>query len=149
MKFSILPEHDLPLQDIDTIEDRIYEYNQSVTGKCDARGLAFLIRDEADRIVAACAGYSWADSSELKLMWVDQGLRGRGYGRDLLNAYLAEATNRGVKQVWVASYDFQAPEFYERAGFKREAEFRDWPPGHSNIILRKPLSWEAEISEAK
>jgi hypothetical protein len=40
----------------------------------------------------------------------------------------------------VASYDFQAPGMYERAGFKRMAEFEGWPEGHINVLLCKTLS---------
>jgi ribosomal protein S18 acetylase RimI-like enzyme len=39
----------------------------------------------------------------------------------------------------VASYDFQAPGLYEKAGFKRVAEFAGWPEGHANIVLCKTL----------
>jgi len=53
----------------------------------------------------------------------------------LLNAFVAEARSRGVRQIWVASYDFQAPGMYEKAGFKRMAEFEGWPEGHVNVVL--------------
>src|SRR5262249_55638016 len=59
----------------------------------------------------------------------------RGYARALLNAFVTEARNRGVRRIWVASYDFQAPGMYEKAGFKRMAEFEGWPEGHSNVLL--------------
>jgi hypothetical protein len=55
----------------------------------------------------------------------------------LLNAFVTEARSRGVRQIWVASYDFQAPGMYEKAGFKRMAEFQDWPEGHVNVVLAK------------
>jgi hypothetical protein len=48
--------------------------------------------------------------------------------------------NRGVRRIWVSSYDFQAPEMYEKAGFKRMAEFKDWPEGHINVVLCKILN---------
>jgi len=73
-------------------------------------------------------------------MWVDPAFRGRGFGQALLGAMVAEARRRGVSRIWVASYDFQAPELYERAGFKRVAELRDWPEGHTNVILCKTLA---------
>jgi ribosomal protein S18 acetylase RimI-like enzyme len=57
-----------------------------------------------------------------------------------LNAFVVEARSRGVERIWVASYDFQAPEMYEKAGFKRMAEFEGWPEGHSNVVLCKTLS---------
>jgi ribosomal protein S18 acetylase RimI-like enzyme len=78
-------------------------------------------------------------TSELKQMWIDEAYRGRGYGRELLSAFVAEAASRGVRRIWVASYDFQAPRMYEKAGFKRVAEFAGWPEGHSNVVLCKTL----------
>ena len=72
-------------------------------------------------------------------MWIDEAYRGRGYARELLNAFVAEAAGRGVRRIWVASYDFQAPGMYEKAGFKRVAEFAEWPEGHSNVVLCKTL----------
>jgi ribosomal protein S18 acetylase RimI-like enzyme len=72
-------------------------------------------------------------------MWVDEAYRGRGYARALLNAFVAEASSRGVRRIWVASYDFQAPRMYEKAGFKRMAEFEGWPEGHINVVLCKTL----------
>jgi ribosomal protein S18 acetylase RimI-like enzyme len=56
-----------------------------------------------------------------------------------LNAFVTEARSRGVLQIWVASYDFQAPGMYEKAGFKRMAEFEGWPEGHTNVVLCKTL----------
>jgi hypothetical protein len=57
----------------------------------------------------------------------------------LLDAFVTEATRRGVKRIWVASYDFQAPAMYEKWGFKRMAEFNGWPDGHTNVILCKEI----------
>ena len=90
-------------------------------------------------MIGVAAGYSWADTSEIKQMWVDAPLRGRGCARDLSNAFVAEAARRGVWRIWVESFDFQAPEMYERPGFARVAEFAGWPEGHSNVVLCKTL----------
>ncbi|TIP49314.1 MAG: GNAT family N-acetyltransferase, partial [Mesorhizobium sp.] len=133
------PEHDLSAAEIDAIEGRLYDHNRQAVGQSDAEGLGFVIRDEAGCIVGVAAGYSWAGTSELKQMWVDQSHRGRGYGRALLRAFIAEAKIRAVRRIWVQSYDFQAPSMYEKAGFIRVAEFPDWPEGHSNVILCKTL----------
>ena len=77
-------------------------------------------------MIGVAAGYTWAGSSELKQMWIDEVFRGRGYARELLNAFVAEAASRGVRQIWVASYDF----------FRRVAEFAGWPEGHSNVLCK-------------
>ena len=133
------PQHDLSACEIDAIEDSIYAFNRKAVGRDDAQGLGFVIRDAVGRIVGVAAGFSWAGTSELKQMWIDEAYRGRGYARALLNAFAAEAEARGVRRIWVQSHDFQAPGMYEKAGFARVAEFADWPEGHSNVILCKIL----------
>jgi len=139
MNPQIEPRHTLSPNEIDEIEDRLYEYNSHVTGRVDGQGLGFVIRDEFGRMIGVAAGYTWAGISELKQMWVDKPYRGRGYARALLNAFIAEAYSRGVRRIWVASYDFQAPEMYEKAGFRRVAELEGWPEGRINVILCKSL----------
>src|SRR3954469_8093876 len=139
MTALIQAQHDLSPVEIDAIEDCIYTHNGRAVGRNDARGLGFVIRDEAGRTIGVAAGYSWAGTSELKQMWIDEAHRGCGYARELLNAFIAEAAIRGVRRIWVASYDFQAPGMYEKAGFIRVAEFAGWPEGHSNIVLCKTL----------
>ena len=146
MNPQIEPRHALSPDEIDAIEDRLYEYNSQVTGCHDGQGLGFMIRDELGQMIGVAAGYTWAGTSELKQMWVDRAYRGRGYARALLTAFVAEACGRGVRRIWVASYDFQAPGMYEKAGFKRMAEFAGWPEGHSNIILCKALIERSETT---
>ena len=103
------------------------------------QGLGFVIRNEVGQMIGVAAGYSWPDISELKQMWIDEAYRGRGYARALINAFVEEACSRGVRRIWVASYDFQAPGMYEKAGFRRGAEFKGWPEGHTNVVLCKTL----------
>ena len=139
MTALVEPRHDLSPIEIGAIEESLYSYNRRATGHDDGRGLCFVIRGEAARIIGVAAGYSWAGISELRQMWVDEAYRGRGYARQLLNAFVAESASRGVRRIWVASYDFQAPAMYEKAGFTRVAEFAGWPEGHSNVLLCKTL----------
>ena len=140
MDVQIEPQHALSPNEIDAIEDRLYEHNSHATGRHDGQGLGFVIRDHLGQMIGVAAGYTWAGTSELKQMWVDRSYRGRGYARALLNAFVSEACSRGVRRIWVASYDFQAPGMYETAGFKRMAEFEGWPEGHVNVVLCKTLS---------
>jgi ribosomal protein S18 acetylase RimI-like enzyme len=133
-------EHDLSSHELIAIEERLNRDNRRLTGCDDDRTLAFVLRDEAGCSVGTAAGYSWAGTAELKLMWVDEAYRGLGHGRKLVDAFVAEAASRGVLRVWVSTHDFQAPSLYERAGFERMAELVGWPEGHSNIILCKTIA---------
>ncbi|MGC4049228.1 MAG: hypothetical protein QM757_06900 [Paludibaculum sp.] len=44
------PRHDLTPNEIDAIEDKIYGHNSRATGHADARGLGFVIRDDAAEV---------------------------------------------------------------------------------------------------
>jgi GNAT superfamily N-acetyltransferase len=140
MTLQIEAKHDLTANEINAIEDRLYDHNSHATGRHDGRGLGFVIGNEAGQMIGVVAGFTWSATSELKQMWIDEAYRGHGYARALLNAFIAEARGRGVRRIWVASYDFQAPGFYEKAGFRRMAEFEGWLEGHINVILCKTLS---------
>ena len=136
---KVQPWHDMSATDVDWIEDRLYEHNRQAVGRSDGEGLGFVVRDDAGEIIGITAGYTWAGVSEIKQMWVRADHRGRGLARALLDAMVAEADRRGVQRIWVASYDFQAPGLYEKAGFTRMAAFEGWPAGHVNVILCKTL----------
>jgi GNAT superfamily N-acetyltransferase len=138
-RMQIEARHDLSADDIGAIEDHLYAYNRHAIGAHDGRDLGFVLRDDAGHVVGAAFGYSWAGIAELRQMWVDERHRGRGYGRALLNAFIDEAARRGVRRIWLSSYDFQAPAMYENAGFVRMAELKDFPLHHTNTILCKIL----------
>ena len=129
--------HDLTPVEIDGIEDRLYEHNRLAVGRDDGEGLGFVMEDDTGLMIGAAAGYTWAGVSEIKQMWVRHSSRGQGFGRTLLRAMVKEARRRGVLRIWVSSYDFQAPGFYEREGFERVVELQGWPEGHVNVILCK------------
>ena len=72
---------------------------------------------------------------QLKQLWVAEPSRGLGLGSALLDKFIDEARKRVASRIWLASYDFQAPAFYERAGFTRVIDLKDWPIGHTNSIF--------------
>ena len=139
MKLLLEPRHDLTPTEIDALENRLYEHNRAATCRDDVAGMGFAIHGEEGRFAGATAGYTWCGIAEIKQMWVAEAFRGRGYGRALLEAMIAEADRRGVTRIWVASFEFQAPAMYERSGFVRVAELQDWPEGYVNVILCKSL----------
>lgn len=133
-------KHDLSLNEVAAVEHRLYEHNREAIGARYGRNLGFVIRDESGNVIGAALGHSWAGIAELRLLWIAEEHRGLGMGRALLNSFVDEARSRAVKRIWLASYDFQAPLFYERAGFVLVADIKDWPIGHTNSILCRAVS---------
>jgi len=128
-------KHDLSEEEVAAIERRLYEHICQVTGFSDGKELGFVARDRDGNIIGAALGCSWGGISELKQLWVAEPRRRRGLGSVLLDKFINEARKRGASRIWLASYDFQAPALYERAGFTRVIDLNDWPIGHTNSIF--------------
>src|SRR6185369_12548737 len=84
--------------DVQYLEDRIYQFNSSTTGIGDGESLAFFVRAR-DRIVAGICGNTWGGTCELRQFWVDEPQRHRGLGTKLLRAAELEARRRGCTQI--------------------------------------------------
>jgi len=136
---SIRPRHDFTALEIDALEDRLYEHNRAATGHDDGRGLGFEATDESGAQIGAVAGHTWGGVAYIGQMWVDPAHRGEGLGLALLDAALAEARSRGCRQMFLMTYDFQAPWLYKKRGFERLFEVPDWPRSHTHILMRLGL----------
>lgn len=126
-------------QDLDFLEDRLYEHNSQQTGREDGQMFSFWIRDENQEILAGISGWTWAQACEIRNLWVHPDWRAYGYGRQLLQAAEDEARQQGCKVILLGSYSFQAPGFYQKQGYTLEWVLQDFPPGHRYCFLVKRL----------
>jgi GNAT superfamily N-acetyltransferase len=83
--------------EVQYLEDRIYEFNSSATAIDDGKLLAFFVR-EHERTVAGICGSTWGGTCELRHFWVEERQRNRGLGTKLLQAAEQEARRRGCTQ---------------------------------------------------
>jgi GNAT superfamily N-acetyltransferase len=126
-------------QDLQFLEERINEHNMAVTGYYDFQWLTIFVRDRAQTIIAGISGYTWGLSCKIQFLWVRPDLRGRGYGKALLQAAEAEAARRGCYTVVLDTHSFQAPAFYEKLGYTVAGVYTDFPYQHQQFFLQKRL----------
>jgi GNAT superfamily N-acetyltransferase len=119
---------------------RIDAFNDARTGPELDLPLALLILDEQD---GSPQGGLWGRSYYgwlfVELLIVPEPLRGTGVGTELIRRAEAEAIRRGCHGVWLDSFTFQAPGFYQKLGYETFGVLDDYPPGHSRVFLRKRL----------
>jgi GNAT superfamily N-acetyltransferase len=97
------------------------------------------VRDADGAVVGGTIGethWNWLFVSHL---WVDDAIRGRGLGRDLMRAMEEAAVAAGCSSVHLDTHDFQALPFYEHLGFEQFAVLDDYPTGHTRHFLRKGI----------
>jgi GNAT superfamily N-acetyltransferase len=121
------------------LEDRIYEFNSGTTGITDGAWLAIFVRDENDRVVGGICGNTWGGCFEIRQFWVEERRRKQGLGTRLLEAAEHEARRRACRQILLMTFTFQAPAFYAKHGFEVIAAVDDHPRGHENLLMRKRL----------
>jgi GNAT superfamily N-acetyltransferase len=126
-------------RDVQFLEDQIYQHNVATTGIDDGRSLAIVLRN-GKGIAAGLSGFTWGRVLEVKVLWVREDLRGRGYGTRLLAAAEQEAIERGCSQAVLDTHSFQAPELYQRLGYEVSGVLAGYPHGHSKYFLKKKLA---------
>ena len=123
----------------DVIGGGINEYNQQQAGEEHGKRLCFVLKGPDQAILGGVIGITYWDWLYIDLMWLQEGLRQRGFGRRLLALAEEEARQRGAKHVYLDTFSFQAPDFYKKQGYRIFGELQDFPAGHTRYFLTKAL----------
>jgi GNAT superfamily N-acetyltransferase len=140
MKFQINNEVDQNAYN--EIVDLLVEYNSSKLGNNKEyinKPVEILVRDENDLLIGGLYGRSIWATLEIKTFVVRFDRRGQGIGQQLLEQAEQEAHNRGCRFISLDTFSFQAPEFYEKNGFKKIGVETDFPKGFCKYYYRKEL----------
>ncbi|WP_166390584.1 GNAT family N-acetyltransferase [Nocardioides ochotonae] len=121
------------------LSDELDAVNAAATrGIPPARELTVRIDDEAGQLAAGVSGWTWGVAAGIAMTWVRKDTRGAGLGARLLAEFETVARARGCTHVFVTSFTFQAPGFYERHGYREIFRWEDVPsPGAGDVHLRK------------
>jgi len=103
--------------------------NTTRGGPSGYRNIAIIVRDrvsgEASSGVWGGILYGWLF---VELLYVAESGRGQGLGSRLLAAVENAAREQGCMGVWLNSYAFQAPGFYEKNGYEKFGELENSSP---------------------
>ena len=125
--------------DVEMLYTRITESNLAATGLPAAEPISAWLRDDSGEIDAGIYGWSWGGTAEVDLLWVSESRRRAGIGSALLDAFEAEAVRRACTQIVLSTFDFQAPEFYERRGYTSLGRVDNYPEGGWHTTMCKSI----------
>jgi GNAT superfamily N-acetyltransferase len=118
-------------------------FNESRVGPDPVRDpdnhVCIVARDRSGRVRGGAQGVAVGAWLALDTVWVEDVFRRRGLGSRVLEAAEAEGRRRGCKWSILATFDYQAPDFYSRRGYVEYARMEDFPWGHTRYQLRKEL----------
>ncbi len=123
------------------LSDELDVVNAAATaGTPAARELTVQIDDTSGDLAAGVSGWTWGVAAGIGMTWVRADTRGSGLGSQLLSAFEDEARLRGCTHVFVTSFTFQAPGFYERHGYREIFRWEGVPtPDAADVHFRKEL----------
>ncbi|MEI4470794.1 GNAT family N-acetyltransferase [Frigidibacter sp. MR17.24] len=104
------------------------------------RPFAFVLRDGDGPVQGGLWGRTAYDWAVVELLVVPEALRGQGVGRDLIARAEALARARGCRGIWLDTFGFQAPGFYQGLGYEVFGRLPENPRGHDRVFLRKMLA---------
>jgi len=84
-------------------------------------------------------GHIWGGWHHVTDLWLDEGARGEGLGRKLVETAEAEARADGCRYVHLDSHSFQAPDFYKKLGYEEFSRLSESPLGQDQVFLWKSL----------
>ena len=124
-------------EDVGFILKQLRAYNRAQAGVHTEQKIAVYARNVTDKIVGGVTGEIHWGWLHVQMLWVDEVYRGQQIGSRLINDIEALAKQYNVVGFHVGTTDFQALDFYRKAGYEVWGQLPDFPPGHTNYELRK------------
>lgn len=123
------------------LSDELDKVNAAATeGIAPSRELTVQLLDDAGELAAGMSGWTWGVAAGIGMTWVRADCRGDGLGTRLLEEFETEAKARGCTHVFVTSFTFQAPGFYERHGYRELFRWQGLPTADAaDVHFRKDL----------
>lgn len=121
MDYSINFENDLSPFEEKILHDKILQYNFEKSG-FTAKLFTILVRDEMNNIVGGLKSYCYGNSCFVDILFLDEGVRGRGFGTQLMQMAEQEAKRNACDFMHLDTFSFQALPFYQKLGYTVFAE---------------------------
>lgn len=117
----------------------LIRFNTRFGGHEDRRELTISFKDSKGKVVAGLNGHSDWGWLFVKLLWVSEAHRGCGLGMKLMKMAEAEAKKRRCTNIWLDTFAFQAPKFYEKLRYRKFGELADYPKGYKRLFYTKKV----------
>ena len=121
------------------IGDLIRSYNRSKREVAESEPLNLYVEDDSGELMAGLVAETFGNWLEIEYLFVKEDLRGQGIGSKLLQQAESEAKKRNCRYVFVNTYQFQAPAFYQKQGYKEVFTLKDYPYDGQRHYYQKNL----------
>ena len=117
----------------------IRAYNRANREQSKSEPLNIYLEDEKGNLVAGMVAETFGNWLEIEYLYVSDDLRGHGIGSKILKMAERESKERGCKYSFVDTFNFQAPKFYEKHGYKEVFALKNYPYTGERYYYTKEL----------
>jgi len=117
----------------------IQKYIKAQVGDPKFKHICFVLYSADEEIVGGVIGDQHWDWVYIDVIWVQEELRGLGYGSQLLARLEDEALNLGITNIYLNTFSFQAPGFYRKCGYQLFGKLDNFPAGQQRYFFTKQL----------
>jgi GNAT superfamily N-acetyltransferase len=128
--------------DLDTVDAGLHLFNLAAADLGAVRTLGCFARGAEGEVVGGLRARIWGTAVEVQQLWVDEARRRQGVGARLVRLLEDEVRRRGATLIYLDTFTFQAPGFYERCGFSVAAKLDGMPGGIAKYLMVKRLGAE-------
>lgn len=139
MNYQITYEENPKPEDIQLLNDNISMQAKQKKEMEPLGFFAFFIRDENKKIIGGCNTCNLYGCLYIDQLWLDESLRGKGYGKQLMQKAEELAKEHGCHFMTVNTFDWEALDFYKKLGFYVEFERKGFDRNSIFYFLRKNL----------
>ena len=121
------------------IGNLIRSYNRSKREAAESEPLNLYVEDNRGEVLAGLVAETFGNWLEIEYLFVKEDLRGQGIGSQLLQRAESEAKKRNCRYVFVNTYQFQAPAFYQKHDYQEVFTLKDYPCTGQRHYYQKDL----------
>lgn len=129
-------------RDLQTISSGLQSHNRKVIGGVaveDELRFAVFAKDDQGNVIGGIRAVGFWNWLNIELIWVDEGARGVGVGKQILKKAEGFAVENNFFKASLETASFQAREFYEKQGYEVFGQLDDFPLGHTMFYMKKVL----------
>lgn len=127
------------LKDYKTLSDGMLSYHAKQGHQRTSEVINIFLKDKNKKVYGGVIVTVLWNGIEINSLWVEESLRGQGWGRKLMEEAEKEGKKRGCTIIYTNTFTWQAPHFYEKLGYKPYGKLDNFPPGNSLTYYYKNL----------
>ena len=136
---AITIDHTPSDEDAQAVEQGLRAHNARFFGPRDHRPLSFVLRDADGTVRGGLIAETSRGWLSVDTLWIDEALRGKGWGGRLLDMAEQEAVARGCRRALLDAWDGIAAPFYLHRGYHEVGRIRGGVTGYDYVYLVKEL----------